>query len=271
VTKSLSSKVIRGGKVSGVIFCSPGGELDTQNMVEEQDKQNLQALEDFWRNKGFQEGQTKGFEEGFHNGEEEGLRKGIQEGKAEGNREGYEAGLAEGKKQGTEEVTDRFTDSIQLVTQVSEKLSKEKDELLGKLKPEVLKFSIAVCESVLRCELTNPQVLTRLVEMLLTSAREIIREEVVTIVLSPEDYSMLEERFSDIDHEQFHVERVNFVSDPSVPRGDVRVETPMGLVNSNLQRQLEDLQTKVLEVREEVQEDKLEEESPAAIQETEAQ
>ena len=61
---SSHNRIIRGANVKGVVYCSPSGQLENEDHQDKQERQNLKSLEDFWYNKGHQEGEKIGFQKG---------------------------------------------------------------------------------------------------------------------------------------------------------------------------------------------------------------
>ena len=93
---SSNKGIIRGAKVNGIVFCSPTGAMEREESIQNHEKENLKTLEDFWFNKGVNEGKKQGFEEGFKEGTDKGIQIGKEQGKSEGLEEGKNQGLEEG-------------------------------------------------------------------------------------------------------------------------------------------------------------------------------
>lgn len=248
---SCDNKIIRGIEVQGVVFCGPSGELHDDNEDKQQEEENLKALEAYWHNKGFEEGQSSGFAAGLKEGDEQGYNRGKDEGMNQGLEEGKKQAFEEGMKEGYEKSKTELVDVFDLVNSMADRVTEEKQRLVNLFKPELIKFAMGVCEAMLRFELSHPQVLVSAIERLILDAKPILSGEKINVVLSPDDLKMLEERLNDIKYDPHDVRKIHFETDFAIPRGDLRVETPMGLINFDVNRLLSDLQTDLLEVKDE--------------------
>jgi len=174
-------------------------------------------------------------EEEFVDLVEEECRKAFQKGQEKGEKIGYYKALEESKV---------FLDLLQTMTR---KILEQKNRLFDQLKPEIIEFALSVCERVIRKELTQPQALVRLINSLLTSIAPSLKHDTIQIVLSPDDFVMLEKSFNQIHYDKREIEGVRFVSDPLMRRGNCRIETKSGLLNYDISRELADLQAKVMQ------------------------
>jgi len=157
----------------------------------------------------------------------------------------YAHGEEQGEKLGYMRALEEIKSLMHLLQNLSHKILEYKQHLLEKLKPEVVEFSLAVCEQVIRKELSHPDTFAKLIGSLLSIATaSSMREESLLLILSSEDLSLLES------HLQYHKKDfvdIKFRVDPLMKRGDCRIETPTGLLNHSISRQLADLQSKVLQ------------------------
>ncbi len=166
---------------------------------------------------------------------EEECRNAFQKGQEKGEKIGYYKALEESKVY------------VGLLQTMTRKILDQKNRLLDQLKPEIIEFAIAVCERVIRKELTQPHVFARLINTLLTAATPQLNSDTLRVVLAPEDFSILESSFHQIQYNVEEIEGIRFVSDPLMRQGDCRIETSSGLLNYNISRELADLQAKVLQ------------------------
>jgi len=242
---SSHKRIIRGANVQGVVFCTPDGSLDDEDPQDKQEREQLKSLEDFWQNKGRQEGEKTGFQQGFEEGKSEGQQQGYEQGKSEGTEEGLKEGYERGFQEGVEQTQAAIQESVQLMKTVSDQVQKTSESLLESSRPEIVRFSLFVAETILRRELSNPEAMKKQVEAVLLQAKPIVREHAgLDLHLHPEDLKMVEEQMQGEDSSYLH-----FFADSSMSRGDCRAETVLGMVNVNIQRLLQDLEQKVLEVR----------------------
>lgn len=248
---SLRSKIIRGADIEGVVFCTPGGGIDVEDPAEREERDSLKTLEEFWHSKGQQEGRKAGFEEGHQRGREEGYAKGFEEGEKKGRAVGKEEGLTQGLKEGEEKVRRELQDALSVMQQCQEKLQAQQQVLYEDARPELVKFAVCICERVLRSHLQDSDKLVQMVQTLLLQARPILHDVVADVIVSPEDLQSLQGAIDASYFEVGGVKKINFVAEDSMKRGDCRIETPMGLLNFDIKRILNDLEKKTLEVRSE--------------------
>jgi len=251
------NKIIRGADIDGVVFCTPGGELEGEDPTERQEKDNLKTLEEFWRSKGEKLGREAGFEQGFSDGEQEGLRKGLKEGEAKGLEEGDAAGYERGLEEGKASVVEQLQETIDLLKSSAEELEQQQKMLYDEATPELVRFSLAVCERALRSHLQDEAAFVDLLKNVFSQARPIMKEVAVDLFLSEEDFAKLQDSFNDFGIDFGEAKNVNLLSDEKLKKGDIKLETPLGLVNFDIDRLLGDLEKKTLEVRVEEDEEEV--------------
>jgi flagellar assembly protein FliH len=205
----------------------------------------LKTLEDFWYQKGRQEGQEQGFQEGKQQGDSEGYRRGQEEGLAQGLEQGKQDGWASGYEAGVEESRGELKQQLCTLSAVLKDIKERQALLLEESKAEVLSFCLAVCEQLLRKELQDPAVLQTMIESLITQARPIIADASAQIFLNPADLAALDQYLPDW---QESLTQADFLGDDGILNGDCRIETSMGLINFCIKRQLDALEKRVLEV-----------------------
>lgn len=241
--------IIRGTDIDGVTFCSPSGHIESADHLDRQEKESLKALEEFWYTKGQKEGQDKGFEAGFEEGQSSGLKRGKEEGLRLGRQEGEQAGYDKGLEAGRQESIDQFQHAISLLEQAAEQLRSERKQLFSHLKPELIRFALAVCGKVLRQQLKDPDILAALVEDMLDQATPMLSEMKAHVVLSSESKTILGDRLDSIG--VYHdIGGLRWIVDKQMPANDLRIECDDGMLHFNLERQLEELEQRVLEAEE---------------------
>lgn len=176
----------------------------------------------------------------------------YQRGLKEGQQQGYEVGKSEGLdiglKEGFENAKNALKSVIDLLNHITESFQNKQKEMFEVAKPEIIKFSLAVCESVLRRELESPKTLVILIETLLNQAKAILKDLSVDVILSTDDMTMLEKHLGALTNENENFKGLNFIPDKSIERGNCRLETSLGLINFDIKRILSDLEKNVLEV-----------------------
>ncbi len=161
-------------------------------------------------------------------------------------REAYQKGKEEGEKIGYDRAMLEQEFLMVLLQKVTHKFIEQKSRFLEALKPEIIEFSLSVCEKVIRQELLQPDKLAKMIDSLLAAATPFLQGELVKIILSPDDLVSLEKYIGKIQYDQKEIKGVRFAPDPQVKRGDCRIETKQALLNCTISRELEDLKTKVL-------------------------
>ncbi|NGX60768.1 MAG: hypothetical protein K940chlam9_00236 [Chlamydiae bacterium] len=132
---------------------------------------------------------------------------------------------------------------LTLIEKIGKTLLDYKKELLEKIKPELIEFSLRVCERVLRNELADPENLTRLIDSLFSSAFSLFEEEKLTLFLAPHDLARLEASL--LSEKKW--EMVRLCVDPMMQTGDVRIETKTRMCRYDLSRELALIQENVLQ------------------------
>jgi flagellar biosynthesis/type III secretory pathway protein FliH len=166
----------------------------------------------------------------------------------------YRKGKEEGIAQGYIQSKDEMAAFLELIQSISSKVLEEKKRLMDQLKPEIIEFCIAVAEKIIRQELSHKEKLSKLIDSFLqlitppinslnTSRNSI---ETIKISLSPEDLELLEDCFEHFNYEKGDMTAIKFVSDPLMVRGDLRMETKSQFLNFSVNRELEDLRSKIL-------------------------
>lgn len=159
----------------------------------------------------------------------------FQQGEERGEKKGYAKALEESKF---------FLSLLQTMTR---KMLDHKNRLLDQLKPEIIEFSLAVCEKVIRKELTHPEIFVHLINALLNQSARTLGNETLHIILSPADFHLLEKQFSLIHYDKQEIAGLRFFSDPFIRQGDCRIEAKSGLLNYDISRELEEIQANVLQ------------------------
>ena len=249
------NKIIRGADIDGVVFCTPGGEMEGEDPAERQEKDNLKTLEEFWRSKGEKQGREAGFEQGFQEGEQEGLRKGLKEGEEKGREAGETTGYEKGLEEGKASVVEQLQETIDLLQTGASELNERQKMLFDEATPELVRFSLKVCERVLRSHLEETGAFVDLLKNIFSSARPVMKEVPCDLYLSQEDYDQVHTAFNDFGIDSGEAKSVSLLSDEKLKRGDVKLETPLGLVNFDIERLLKDLEKKTLEVRSDEEDD----------------
>jgi flagellar assembly protein FliH len=166
---------------------------------------------------------------------EEECQKFFERGKEAGEEIGYRAAICEIKI------------LLELLEKIATKLLDHKAVLLEKLKPEIIDFSIQLCERVIRKELSHPESLVKLINSLLAICEPEFRQDAIQIVLATDDFLMLEQHLEKVQYDTSSIVSLHFRADSLMKRGDCRIEAQSGLLNYSITRELADLQAKILQ------------------------
>lgn len=245
--KSSHKRIIRGADVEGIMFCSPKGQLEKDDSKTEKDGEDLKALEAFWYNKGEKEGQDKGFEEGQKEGEKEGYRKGFQEGHQQGLEEGKELGKSSAMEENLSSIKQEYASALETLQEAAEKISGSRERLLEEGRSDLIHLVILICEKILKKKIRQPESLGEIIENLLKQAKSIAHGEQVQVLLSAEDLDQLEHRLQTLDYDRHNITKLDFISDPSVPQGSCKIESSLGMIHFNIDRELEHLEEVIKE------------------------
>ncbi len=248
MTKSSNKRILRGLKVEGTTYCTPRGALEDQEQAQKVSEQNLKALEEFWYQKGMQEGEKKGYEQGFASGQEKGFEQGALQGKEEGQEEGRQAGFAEGQKSVDEQHLQEIENCLQSLQHAVEGIEREKQTLFKKLKPELIAFCITVCERVLCKKMQDPEVFAKVFDAVIDKREHLLYQRPIHVHLPKESYASTKEILLAAakekglagDHEIF------FTEDAALQGGSFKVETEQSILSFNLNRILHELQLAAL-------------------------
>lgn len=160
--------------------------------------------------------------------------------------ESYQKGKEEGERLGYDKAIKEMGAYLAMLQTIASKLLEQKKHLLDHLKPELVEFSLVVCEKVIRQELSQPERLAKMIDSHLATATPFLQGDLVKIILAPDDLIVLEDYLGKIQYDKREIKSLRFVPDSSIRRGDCRIETKTGLLNCSISRQLEDLRSKVL-------------------------
>lgn len=161
-------------------------------------------------------------------------------------KQAYEKGEESGEQQGFEHAGTNLKISMELLNKIIAKVLEYRSHLLERLKPEVIEFALKVCERIIRRELSHPEAFVRLLNTLLSTAATSFKHQIVEIHLHPDDLSLLEDHLTQIQYHKRELKGIEFISDIGVKRGSCSLETETGLLNYDIPRELEELQTRIL-------------------------
>lgn len=159
----------------------------------------------------------------------------------------FQKGQEKGEQIGFEKAKEEIKVLLDLLQIMAAKLLEQKMRLLDQLKPEIIEFVIAICERIIRKELTQPEALVKLIHSLLLTASPAMEQDLVHIILAPDDLVLLGGELDYIQYDKQLIKGIRFVADPLMRRGDCRIESKTALLNHDISRELLDLQSKLLQ------------------------
>lgn len=232
MTSKHSHHILRGAKVEDTQFLDPQSiqkkitdsdhALPTSN-DEDLSKQEMISLEKLAYQKGLQDGQNQGYQTG------------------------YEQGIEHGLKKGTAVAHDEFKDTISMLNIIAMAFLVRKEELFEQLKPEIIKLCLVLCRKLLQRELSDPESFKELIFKLLDQIKAISKELPIDILISKHDYTLIQSKLDSIELTFKDMPKIHLSIDSFLEKGNCRLESSIGMLNFDIQRMLEDLETKMLE------------------------
>jgi|GEM_PF-1961691 len=157
----------------------------------------------------------------------------------------FQEGLKQGTQAGYESAMKEVQTHIHFLQKISVKLLEEKEALFQRLRPEIVELCMAICEKLLRKQLANSQTFIQVIRSLISSLPFFSKQEAIHVLLCEEDFRMIEKELSSL---HLDCEGLEFHADSLLERGDVRIETKLGIMNCSLNRELENLQSQILQI-----------------------
>lgn len=158
----------------------------------------------------------------------------------------FASGEQLGEKKGYEKARQELEVLFNLVQTMVHKLIEHKEKLLDQMKPEIVEFSLQICEKFVRRELSQPENFVKLINRLLHTATSHRDKESIQLVLAPDDLHLVETHLDRLEYDRTKIDKIHFLSDPMMRRGDVRIDTQTSLLNFDLAREFLELKLKCL-------------------------
>lgn len=245
-TPSEPSHIIHGAPIEGMTFCSLSENSIEETPALQQAKHHFNLSNALRSKLAAKKIQAEEMQSLWEQAVEEGFIAGIEEGRKQGYQAGKEEGFDLGLREGAEKTHKEFATTIKMANTIVSGLSIKRQEMFEQAKPEMIKFSLAICKKLLLRELKISQSFVNLLEALLTQAKANLKEAPVSIVLSPDDLEMIREEIGNISYDRQYFRNLDFVPDQSIPRGNCRIETPLGLINFDIDRLIDRLEERVM-------------------------
>ncbi|MBT9175404.1 MAG: Yop proteins translocation protein L [candidate division WS2 bacterium] len=163
-----------------------------------------------------------------------GYNNGLQKGK--------EDGIAAGKKevmQTLKEVLEEINTTRNLLFQIVEEAQKEREKFLARNEEEILELSISVAKKIIGEEIaTNKKVIFSVIKSAVDKLKE---RDKITLRVNPADLETINQFKEKVMYLQSKVSEVQYLSDESVEKGGVLVETSYGIIDATVDSQIKEL------------------------------
>lgn len=177
----------------------------------------------------FEEAAKAGYREGYTKGSQEGYKEGYDKGFQQGYREGKEKGEAEGRACADQALAVEVGYLRQLMAALTEPLKQLDDQV----EEELVTLAMTVARNLIRRELkTDPGQIVAVVREALALLP--VAKRSVTLVLHPADAELV--------RKALHLDQAKvswqIVEDPTLSRGDLRVETEVSRIDATVESRL---------------------------------
>lgn len=160
-------------------------------------------------------------------------------------RQGYEMGKREGLEQGRKMAEKEIQPQLELLKNLVAALREEKESFYQENEVYIVKLAIEIARKILHRELTqNPDLLLYIVREAL---RKVAGTGRIIIHVHPDDYQILKDKRSQLGASLSAFEQVDFVPSDEVQRGGCVIESDSGIVDAQLDVQLDQIERSLLE------------------------
>ena len=156
---------------------------------------------------------------------------GYDEGHETGYKEGYEKGYNEGKVESSQLIKDALDIKNDYIS--------TKDKLLKELEEDIIELVINIYEKVINKKTEEDNEL--IVSLVLNGISNLDLTDKLTIVVSKEDYNILEMAKEEILAKASMITELDIKYDISLGKGDCILETSKGNIDASLKNQLEEV------------------------------
>lgn len=163
----------------------------------------------------------------------------LEEHKAIGYDEGHEAGYKEGYEKGYNEGKVESSQLIKEALDIKNDYISTKDKLLKELEEDIIELVINIYEKVIDKKTEEDNEL--IVSLVLNGISNLDLTDKLTIVVSKEDYNILEMAKEEILAKASMITELDIKYDISLVKGDCILETSKGNIDASLKNQLEEV------------------------------
>jgi len=180
------------------------------------------------------DGYDQGYADGFAKGEKDGFSKGETDGFVKGEASGHEEGLKKAANQ-AESLGSLLSD-----------MNSAYSDLLKKNETFIISLICRAVEKIVYGLLAIDQ---QIVKRAVMEAFSLIPEpEEVTVRINTEDYEFIEHVKDDFFRDISSLKQVTVIADPGVKKGGCQIECAAGEVDMNLEKRLESIKKKIIEI-----------------------
>jgi len=168
---------------------------------------------------------------------------GFQQGSAEG----YERGEREGSQRASEEIAAQlkrdFAGRFAAVDKLVGEITAAREGFIRSAEREAVALGLTIASRVLCREVAGSSLTPELVE---EAMRQTMGRKLLVVRLNPADREAMARDGQRIETMFANAESVEFIDDPAVSRGGCVIESNMGIVDAQLDRQIEQLRQALL-------------------------
>jgi flagellar assembly protein FliH len=156
-------------------------------------------------------------------------------------RKGFEEGMARGREEGSQQIQP----AVELLQDWGRVIQSEKQELARRYESDVLDLGFRIAEKIIGIEIvTRNDAILGIVRQAL---RKIVNADEVVLRVNPEDLKILEQARDKLIGEMGANSPLELRADSSIARGGCMIETESGMLDAQLQSQIERLRTQLME------------------------
>lgn len=163
----------------------------------------------------------------------------LDEHKEIGYKEGHELGYKKGHEKGYEEGKVKSDELIKEALNIKESYISTRNNLLKELEEDIVELVISIYEKVINKKTEEDDEL--IVSLVLNGISNLDLTDKLTIVVSKEDYNILEIAKEEILAKASMITELDIKYDISLKKGDCILETSKGNIDASLKNQLEEV------------------------------
>ena len=168
---------------------------------------------------------------------EQARQEGYDEGKIAGHADGFKQGQEEGRKDGLANYSDKLGTLAEAIDGILRTFNAERERLAASAGSEVPHLAVAIADRVVkRAGAFDPNVC---IANSTAALRLVMRAHDVKLNVHPDDYESIKTLLPELGRKWPALTHVDLVEDANLTRGGCRVYTEGGLVDADLQEQLD--------------------------------